>query len=166
MRYLVSYKDEEGQDQVRSFARKTERTKWVRKQEKRDPMVKYELSEESDMSEQDPQVEQVTPELDFETVQEELSDVPGDTEVTEAANEEPKQEPKAEKSPMAGKTVKVRLTMTAEVDYDTFKAYFGYTDEELKNYALHGVVRTKALQALEEFGRNIGESVRYFEAKQ
>jgi len=210
MRYLVRWKDADGQDQEKSFARKTERTKWVRKQQKLDPMVKYNLTEESEMSEQDTQVEQFeVPAVDGVEVEQVTEygedDVPGSEleDDLEAQVPEPGEEgyqeytqaqaelaaletpmgtvlenadgspvtvdvkPKAEKSPMAGKTVKVRLTMTAEVDYDTFKARYGLTDDALKNYALHELVRGFALEQLEEFGRTTqGETVTYWPAKQ
>jgi len=186
MQYLVRWKDADGQDQEQSFARKTERTKWIRKQQKQDPMVKYTtVDEEKEMSEQveqelpeqyaaeaanttDEQVEEVLRVQD-ETTGQPMEEVEWETPVEEDQPvEEPKPAPKAEKSPMAGKRVKVRLTMTAEVDYDAFKAYFGYTDEELKNFALHGIVRSKSLAALEEFGRHIDEAgtITFAEAKQ
>jgi hypothetical protein len=170
MRYLVRWKDGDGQTQEKDFARKSDRTKWITKQEKLDRMVKYTPEDVEDVVEQKLSVEEIIAQAPESAEQQ--SGVPNAVaeEIVVTEMNEPKAEPKVEKSAMAGKKVKVRLTMTAEVDYDAFKAYFGYSDDELKNYALHALVRHDALSALEEYGRNIGkmgeETITFTEAKQ
>jgi hypothetical protein len=184
MRYLVRYKDADAQEQVKEFGRKTDRTKWIKAQSKKDPMVKYEPFEEDEMDQAEQKLQDeiktdygFTPEADEDGLEPEQVGTYGEDDVEgselpeedEDGNEIEEVETVAVQEPLpAGdsKRTKVRLTMTAEVDLSHFKERFGYTDEELKNYALHTIVRRAVLEQLEEYGRNTDNAITFTEAKQ
>jgi uncharacterized protein with HEPN domain len=190
--YGAQWTDESGDVLTKWFARKTDRTKWLKKQDVQTDYQTVERPKDADWDAKEREAEaldaitavqqftqgQDTGDFEVEqvtSVQDYADQLAAEREAEEqeAQRQEDKLQSEIKQAygfePLpAGdpKRTKVRLTFTAEVDVEAFKARFGYTDADLRNWQLHQKVRQGVLETLEIFGRANDDVLTFSEAKQ